>query len=162
MMRFTLEIASEADVADIAKLHCAASGGKFESALKGISRRMRESRVYVTRQRGSLIATLCLTRKKPWAIDPSYFTPVAIPLYLLAMAVDPRMQRRGIGRQCLLAAEKIARDWPANAIRLDAYDSPTGAGGFYQRCGYREVGRAVYRKTPLIYYERLVANAGKD
>ena len=82
-----------------------------------------------------------------------------IPLYLLGMAVAPTLQRKGIGRLCLLEAEKIAAAWPAQAIRLDAYDSPTGAGGFYQRCGYREVGRVVYRKTPLIYYERNLLEA---
>ena len=31
-----------------------------------------------------------------------------------------------------------------------------GAGGFYARCGYTEVGRAVYRDAPLIYFELLL------
>jgi hypothetical protein len=53
-------------------------------------------------------------------------------------------------------AARIARDWPADAIRLDAYDAPAGAGGFYATCGYTEVGRVRYRGTPLIYYELLL------
>jgi hypothetical protein len=41
-------------------------------------------------------------------------------------------------------------------IRLDAYDGPAGAGGFYAKRGFREVGRVVYRGTPLVYFERIL------
>jgi hypothetical protein len=51
------------------------------------------------------------------------------------------------------AAREAAVRWPADAIRVDAYDAEAGAGGFYAKCGYREVGRVVYRNTPLVYYE---------
>jgi hypothetical protein len=50
----------------------------------------------------------------------------------------------------------IARAWPADAVRLDAYDAPAGAGGFYARCGYRERGRVTYRGVPLIYFEHVL------
>jgi len=43
------------------------------------------------------------------------------------------------------------------AIRLDAYDAEAGAGRFYARCGYTELGRAIYRSAPLIYYELRLA-----
>jgi GNAT superfamily N-acetyltransferase len=66
------------------------------------------------------------------------------------------VQRRGVGRACLQDVRRIAHAWPADAIRLDAYDAPAGAGRFYERCGYREVGRVVYRKVPLIYFESLL------
>ena len=46
--------------------------------------------------------------------------------------------------------------WPADAIRLDAYDAPAGAGDFYAKCGFREVGRATYRGVPLVYFELLL------
>jgi GNAT superfamily N-acetyltransferase len=71
------------------------------------------------------------------------------------MAVEPLLQGRGIGRQLLAEADRVSRFLATEAIRLDAYDAPAGAGGFYARCGYREVGRAVYRRVPLVYYERL-------
>ncbi len=51
---------------------------------------------------------------------------------------------------------RIARAWPADAIRLDAYDADAGAGIFYAKCGCTEVGRVSYRGTPLIYYELLL------
>jgi GNAT superfamily N-acetyltransferase len=132
--------------------------GHWSSAVssRGVLGRMRSGTVFVARRRGRAIATLCLTVRKPWAIDPSYFTPVPRPLYLVDMAVAPELQGRGIGRTCLEEAERIARAWPADAIRLDAWDAPAGAGPFYQRCGYREAGRRVYRGTPLIYYESIL------
>jgi hypothetical protein len=58
----------------------------------------------------------------------------------------------------LLDATKVAREWPADAIRLDAYDAPAGAGAFYARCGFSERGRVVYKGNPLVYYERVVAS----
>jgi GNAT superfamily N-acetyltransferase len=116
---------------------------------------MRTGTVIVARARGRAIAAFRLATKKPWAIDTSYFAPSKTPLYLLNMAVDPEWQRRGIGMRCLDEAFRIARGWPADAIRLDAYDAAAGAGTFYEKCGFRETGRVTYRKVPLIYYERL-------
>jgi GNAT superfamily N-acetyltransferase len=69
------------------------------------------------------------------------------------MAVSVAHQGRGLGRQALDDAGAVARDWPANAIRLDAYDAAAGAGDFYASCGYRECGRVTFKNTPLIYYE---------
>ena len=43
-----------------------------------------------------------------------------------------------------------------DAIRLDAYDAAAGAGDFYAKNGFREVGRTKYRNAPLIYYELLL------
>jgi GNAT superfamily N-acetyltransferase len=118
-----------------------------------VSRELRESQVLVARSCGELVATLRLATKKPWAIDASYFTGVAKALYLHGMAVHPPMQRRGIGRELVAQAKVLAQRWPAGAIRLDAYDSPAGATPFYESCGFREMGRIVYRRTPLVYLE---------
>jgi GNAT superfamily N-acetyltransferase len=93
---------------------------------------------------------------KPWAIDTSYFTPCERPLYLLAMAVRPERQRQGIGRWCMGEVERIAKAWPADGIRLDAYDADAGAGEFYARCGCEEMGRRVHRGAALVYYECLI------
>lgn len=165
-MHISLEPATPDDAEALAVLrtdvaeHLTATHGRghWSSAVtsRGVLGRMRTGTVFVARQEGRVAATLCLTTRKPWAIDASYFTPVPQPLYLVDMAVSPDLQRRGIGRACLAEAERIARAWPADAMRLDAYDAPAGAGTFYQRCGYREAGRRVYRGNPLIYYERIL------
>ncbi len=123
----------------------------------GILADLREGRLFVALHRGEAIATLKLGTKKPWAIDLSYFPKAKRPLYLTSMAVAPEHQRQGIGRACLEQAVKIARREGADALFLDAYDHPAaGAGPFYAKCGWRETGRASYRKVPLIYYERKV------
>ncbi len=124
--------------------------------VRGVLWDMRRSSVYVVREGERVIASLALGTRKPWAIDPSYFRPFARALYLTSMAVDPAIQRSGIGRQCIDEARRIAREWPADAIRLDAYNAPAGAGGFYAKCGFRETGRVSYRGCPLIYYEMTV------
>ena len=72
------------------------------------------------------------------------------------MAVAPALQRQGIGRLCLAEAITLCQQWPADAIRLDAYDFPAGAGPFYGKCDFREVGRASYRGCPLAYFEMLL------
>jgi GNAT superfamily N-acetyltransferase len=127
---------------------------------KGVHRRIETSHVIVARDPSHrIVGTLELVTKKPWAIERAYFVPVKRPLYLLNMAVDVSVQRRGIGRLLLAEAERTAREWPAQSICLDAYDAPAGAGEFYWRCGYREVGRKVYRGVPLVYYERLVSSS---
>jgi GNAT superfamily N-acetyltransferase len=120
---------------------------------KGVRYDLRTSTVWVVRSRGRIIATLRLAARKPWAIDTSYFTPCDRPLYLTSMAVAPGRQRAGVGRRCLEQALRIARDWPADAIRLDAYDAEAGAGAFYRKCGFREVGRTSYKGNPLVYFE---------
>jgi ribosomal protein S18 acetylase RimI-like enzyme len=72
------------------------------------------------------------------------------------MAVAPDLQRQGIGRLGVEAAAKLVKQSPGDAIRLDAYDAEAGAGEFYRKCGFREVGRVLYRNVPLIYFEMLV------
>lgn len=69
------------------------------------------------------------------------------------MAVPPGRQGRGVGARCLVLVQRIAREWPADMIRLDAYDAPAGAGEFYRRCDFCEMGRTSYRGTPLVSVE---------
>jgi GNAT superfamily N-acetyltransferase len=163
-MKVTLRAATPLDAADIVALHGAVNedlaarfGGRAERPTeRGILFWMRRGTVYLARYRGKPIATLTLSTRKPWAIDRRRFTPVKRPLYLTGMAVHPKMQRRGVGTACLEQAIALAKAWPADSICLDAFDLPSGAGGFYAKCGYREAGRATYRARPLIYYEMLV------
>src|SRR5689334_3516894 len=90
---------------------------------KGIAYGMKaNAKVLLVKQEEDIIGTLRLATKKPWAIDVSYFTPVEQPLYLVDMAVSPAWQRKGIGTYMLQQAKQIAIDWPAQSIRLDAYD----------------------------------------
>jgi GNAT superfamily N-acetyltransferase len=165
-VRITLVEGNAEDAAEIAKLEYAVSTkltaqhgeGPWTRNVseKGVLFRMRQGKVFLARAKGKVIATVTLSTKKPWAIDKKYFQPVSKVLYLTSMAIAPERQRKGVGRACLKAVVKAAKEWPADAIRLDAYDSQAGAGGFYQKCGFTEVGRASYRDVPLVYYELLL------
>jgi ribosomal protein S18 acetylase RimI-like enzyme len=161
-----LKQATERDVVAIAKLRAAVAHDLTErfghghwsspGTENGVRLDLRRPGLFVARRGRRIIASLRLATQKPWAIDARYFTPIRVPLYLTNMAVQPALQRSGIGRACLDDAVRVARGWPAEAIRLDAYDADAGAGGFYQRCGFREVGRLIYRNVPLVYYELLI------
>ena len=115
------------------------------------------SKILMARKGRKLLSVLTLAQKKPWAIDVAYFTPVKTrALYLLSMAVKPVEQKSGLGRQMIEQAKKLAGEWPAEAIRLDAYNAEAGAGDFYRKCGFIERGRVVYRHVPLIYFEMIL------
>jgi GNAT superfamily N-acetyltransferase len=169
-MALSFETGTVADAPAIAALHCAVAEsltGKYgrghwsrKVSEKGVLNGLRNSQVFMVRDAGEIVAAAWLGTKKPWAIDTRYFTPCRRPVYLGAMAVKPERQGEGIGRWCFLAARDEATAWPADAIRLDAYDTAAGAGAFYERCGCTEVGRVVYRGTPLIYYELLLKQPG--
>ncbi len=161
-----LHVATPADAEELVRLHLAVnqdltvrygqgpwSGGLTE---RGVLFSMRRATVYVAKVRKRAVATLALSTRKPWAIDTSYFSPVKRPLYLTSMAVAPDHQRQGIGRMCIKEARRFAKKWPADAIRLDAFDADAGAGEFYSKCGFREVVRRVYKINPLIYFEMLL------
>ena len=166
-MKLRFADATPDDAPAIAALQNAAAGGmtvrfgagRWSSLTTELSvvGSMRHARLRVGRSGSHLLTVLRLATRKPWAIDASYFTPVMRPLYLTSMAVSPAHQRSGLGRQALDDARVVAVAWPADAIRLDAFDAEPGAGGFYVRCGYDERGRVVYRGNPLVYFELLVS-----
>ncbi len=165
----TFAFATPADAAEIARLsthvarHLKAQTDRNATpsvvSEKTVLTSLKTSRVLLARQSAQIVAFLRLSLRKPWAIDPAYFTPVPTALYLTNLAVDPAWQRQGIGRQILDAACVRAAEWPAHALRLDAFANATGAGPFYTKCGWREVARVTYRRTPLIYYEFVLSTA---
>ena len=114
---------------------------------------MRNKHMLVARKGKRIVGTLSLQTKKPWAIDVSYFTPVNKSLYLTGMAALPAMQKQGVGRALLEEATKIARAWPADAIRLDAWDADAGAGPILRQMRIPRSGRTCPTKNPLIYFE---------
>ncbi|CAN5668676.1 hypothetical protein BH09VER1_BH09VER1_01370 [soil metagenome] len=165
--RFSFELATPDDVSSLVAHHTAVAEhltdlhghGHWSSKTSedGVRHAMSASQVFVARLGPEIVGSLRLTTTKPWAIDTSYFSTCRQPLYLLGMAVAPSRQRQGIGRRCLQEALRIGEAWPAEAIRLDAYDAKAGGGGFYVRCGWTEKGRVSFRGTPLIYYEYILS-----
>lgn len=165
-VELSFQIATPADASELVRLHTTVnehltsiygrgpwSSGSTE---KGVLFSMRNAKVCLGRERDKLIATFRLCTKKPWAIDKTYFSACKRPLYLTSMAVHPGHQRQSAGTRCIQEARRIAAAWPGDAIRLDAFDAAAGAGEFYRKCNFREVGRTSYRNAPLIYFEMLL------
>jgi len=168
-MKLTFSIASPHDAKEIADLrnsvaeHLTKQYGhghwssmtSERSVQLGISN---TSKVLTACKEKEIVGTLILAQRKPWAIDIAYFTPVKNgALYLLAMAVKPDQQKNGIGKQLITEAKKLTVEWPAEAIRLDAYDAAAGGGEFYRKSGFTERGRVMYRNVPLIYFEMILS-----
>jgi len=162
----TFRDATLADVAVIAALQNAAAGAltarfgaghwSMLTTERGAAHAQRHARVRLGRDGRRVLTVLRLATKKPWAIDATYFTPVKRPLYVTGMTVSVAAQGQGLGRRAMEDARRVAKTWPADAIRLDAYDATAGAGMFYERCGFTERGRVVYKGVPLVYYETLL------
>lgn len=165
-MTLLFTLATPADVAAVVRLRAAVAEdltqrygrGHWSSvgSEKTVLRDICTSRVLLAWDGDITVGTTRLAAKRPWAIDPKYFTRCSKAVYMTDMAVAPRWQRLGVGRRCLEQARTIASEWPAEAIRLDAYDGPAGAGEFYAKCGFIERGRVSYRSTRLVYYEMLL------
>ena len=117
--------------------------------------------LYVVEAEADAIGTLRLTDRKIGFYRSEWFAnPKDNAAYLLDMAIDPRHQRRGIGRRSMRLAEELARAKGSRAIRLDAYAGPAGAGRFYAKCGYRLVHAGEFNGVALEYYETLIGPHG--
>lgn len=162
--RVRVDLASPADIPGIVRVRNDAAedltqkfGGGHWSGLaseRGVAWDLRQGKLLVARRGKTVVGTLKIGTRKPWSIDPSYFTLARRPWYLTNMAVDPQLQGLGVGRKIVLRAAAQVREWGGDAVWLDAYeDEKAGAGPFYEKCGFREVGRKTFRVTPLIFYE---------
>jgi Acetyltransferases len=137
-LRLSFAEATEVDAPAIAALRVATAAelterygrGHWsgEATERGVIAGMHEAKIWIAWRGGVLVGAFRLSTMKPWAIDKSWFAPSTAPLYLTDMAVRPDQQRLGIGRRCLAKAIEVATEWPADAIRLDAYDAEAGAG----------------------------------
>lgn len=165
MNNFTISVATVDDAPALVALRTAVAADMTRqfgegdwSAAPGetlVVKQIRASRVLVARRDRQIVGTIRLTTAQQWAIDASAFSPAKTALYVLGLAVAPSERGQGIGQQLLSAAKESAIAWPADAVWLDAYADRAGAGAFYIKCGFREVGRTSFGQIPLIYYEWL-------
>jgi ribosomal protein S18 acetylase RimI-like enzyme len=80
------------------------------------------------------------------------------PAAIHRLAVRPDFQGKGLGRQLLQFAERVAQDEGYTSIRLDVYSGNPGAVTMYQRHGYEHRGEVRYpmRKRPYFCYEKVL------
>jgi ribosomal protein S18 acetylase RimI-like enzyme len=74
------------------------------------------------------------------------------------LAVNPRYQKQGIGRQLMDFAENYACGRGYTSTRLDAYSGNSRAVNLYENRGYKKVGQFFYprRELPFYCYEKRI------
>ena len=117
--------------------------------------------LYLIEAEGTAVGTLRLTDRKIGFYHSAWFARPDDPAgYLLDMAVHPDQQRRGVGRRAMQMMERLAQQAGLQAVRLDAYQGPAGAGDFYKKCGYALVHKGEMRGVGLEYFEKLLPSLG--
>lgn len=86
---------------------------------------------------------LGLTLRSPNAELAGYavLMPVVDEMHLLNITIDPKWQRRGLGRLLLAAALATSREHHLYTMLLEVRPSNTGALALYQEAGFAEIGR---------------------
>jgi GNAT superfamily N-acetyltransferase len=163
-MPLVFAAATDADAAAIAAVRMAAARdltehfgtGTWSFALEtaaSVEAEIRTSTVLFARDEGVVVGTLRLATRNPWIGNTDFFTRCDRPIFLTSMAILPKRQRQGVGRQLLAQARIVAFDMGGELLRLDSYAGPAGAADFYRKCGFREVRRGDYNGTALIWFE---------
>lgn len=153
-VRPEITLARPADARAIVALRCAVArqmtarhGEGHWSAMPSraeVTRQMRASQVFVARVDGQLVGTVRLATVNPHSMRSAGFTPVPVALYVLGMTVSEDYRRMGVGRALLAACKDAAHSRRAAALWVDTYAGAAGAGSFYLRCGFRQVGSLHY------------------
>ena len=163
-MPLVFAAATNADAAAIAALRMASArrlterfgAGTWSFTMDtegGVQAELRSSTILLVRDENLVIGSLRLATRNPWLGNTDFFTPCDRPIFLTSMVISPKRQREGIGRQFLQEARRVAGEMGGEALRLDSYAGPAGAGEFYLKCGFREVRRGDYNGTALIWFE---------
>lgn len=110
------------------------------------------------RESGETVATFTASREAPPYLDLSLWDTSGEPaVYLTRLAVLPRFQRRGIGRVCVVAVERLALEHSCRSVRLDTVEQHAELFGWYLRLGYREICRYDARGTRMVGLEKPVS-----
>jgi ribosomal protein S18 acetylase RimI-like enzyme len=73
--------------------------------------------------------------------------------------VDPAVQGRGIARELMKSAERLASSNGCTAMRLDAFAQNPQALGLYKAMAYRDAGEVHFRKGRFRCFEKQLADA---
>ena len=117
------------DVERVAALHARAFGDSSWSA-KTLSEEVEHSRISI----------LYLLQHEDELLGMFGCWHVLEDLYLATIAVEPELQRRGLGELLLLAVLQLARRLPAEIVRLDLRVSNEAALRLYRKHGFQRDG----------------------
>jgi uncharacterized damage-inducible protein DinB/GNAT superfamily N-acetyltransferase len=127
----------------------AAQGLNFTAATQtreDTARRAAEGQCFVAVQGGRLVGTV--TAAGPYDLSSAPWTAAAPWLrdrdtaHLHQFAVDPSVQRQGLGRSLVARCEQWARDRGYRLLALDTAEPAAELRAMYRRQGYADVGHA--------------------
>jgi GNAT superfamily N-acetyltransferase len=103
------------------------------------ARRARKGTCLVAEEAGAVVGTLSLHGPEPASENDWFTRPGGVVLE--QFAVEPGLQRRGLGRALMAEAERRAREGGATHLVGDTAEPATHLIAFYERLGYRVVDR---------------------
>jgi len=111
------------------------------------------------RENDNPVATFTASQEAPAYLNPSLWDSGGEPsFYLTRLAVLPRFQRRGIGRACIGAVERLALERDCRSVRLDAAEQHARLLNWYVKLDYREVGRYEALGNRMVGFEKLITS----
>jgi GNAT superfamily N-acetyltransferase len=113
--------------------------------------------IYLAKEKGVCKGMITLAEREPPDYQQIAFqSGVKKPLFLQHLAVHPRWQGKGIARQLIAFAEKVAKERGFDAVRLDVYKISETARHFCEEQNFKEVAlfHAAYQQIPYLCYEK--------
>lgn len=79
-------------------------------------------------------------------------------LFFEKLAVNPEVSGRGFGSYCMRQIEKMAKKLDCEKIQMEVYSQSRHAIEFYQKKGYKQVGKTDTRKYTDLIMEKIVGS----
>lgn len=108
-------------------------------------RRAAEGQCLVAERSGEIVGTVTVcgpydADAAPWSADVPWFRD-RDTAHFHQFAVDPALQRQGLGRRLVQACEQWAHEHGFKRMALDTAEPAAALRGLYRRLGYAEVGQ---------------------
>ncbi len=116
----------------------------------------RAGSLYVIRQEGQVIASICLDEEQPEEYRPlNWQVTEGTALVIHRLCVHPEWRRHGLARRLMEFAESLAAERGYGSIRLDSYTGNPRAQALYEGRGYQRVGQVRFprRRFPFDCFE---------
>ena len=116
--------------------------------------------LYAAREDGKILGVACLNTARAVEYAPLPWKSGGPALVIHRMAVDPEVQRRGVGRALFTFTEELARKKGLAAIHADTYSLNEGMQTLFLAMGYSRVGFVrfgrPYRELDYPCFEKLL------
>lgn len=114
-----------------------------------------EGQLFVGTVNGNIVVTYTLSSLSDEAYsNGKWRMPEKSYIVLHRLCVHPNVQNLGIAQRTMRHIERQVIRLGIDAIRLDVYSQNPFAMKLYQRCGYAEVGTAIWRKGTFYLMEK--------